>query len=146
MTLKKPTDEPIIVERTFNATQSEVWEAITDKDKMKEWYFDIKDFKPEVDFEFQFLAGDDKNQYLHICKIKEVILHKKLSYSWKYDYDPGVSVVTFELFPEGDKTKLRLTHEGLDNFSKDHPELAKKNFMQGWDEIINTNLNQYLEQ
>jgi uncharacterized protein YndB with AHSA1/START domain len=133
------------VERTFNATESEVWEALTDKDKMKKWYFDIKDFKPEVGFEFQFLAGDDKKQYLHLCKIKEVIPYKKLSYSWKYDYDPGVSVVTFELFPEGDKTKLKLTHEGLDNFSKDHPELAKKNFKQGWDQIIDTNLKQYLE-
>lgn len=145
MSVKKSVDDPIIVERTFNATLSEVWHAITDKEKMKKWYFDIKEFRPEVGFEFQFTGGDDKKRYLHLCKIKEVIPNKKLSYSWKYDYDPGVSVVTFELFPEGDKTKLRLTHQGVNNFAKDHPELAKKNFMQGWNEIINTNLKEFLE-
>jgi uncharacterized protein YndB with AHSA1/START domain len=138
-------NDPVIMERTFDAKISAVWQALTDKEKMKKWYFEIKDFRPEVGFEFQFTAGDDKRQYLHLCKIKEVIPNKKLSYSWKYDHDPGISVVTFELFPEGDKTKLRLTHEGINNFSKDHPELAKENFVQGWNEIINKNLEEFLK-
>lgn len=145
MATKKSEEKPIVVERTFNATPESVWDAITKKDKMKVWYFDLKEFKPEVGFEFEFLAGDDKKKYLHQCKVKEVVPGRKLSYSWKYDYDPGISVVTFEIFPEGDKTKLRLTHEGIDNFSKDHPELDKKNFMKGWDEIINSNLKKFLE-
>jgi uncharacterized protein YndB with AHSA1/START domain len=138
-------NDPIIMERTFDAKISAVWQALTDKEKMKNWYFEIKDFRPEVGFEFQFTAGDDKRQYLHLCKIKEVIPNRKLSYSWKYDHDPGISVVTFELFPDGDKTKLRLTHEGINNFSKDHPELAKENFVQGWNEIINKNLEEFLK-
>lgn len=138
-------NESIVIERTLNVTSDKVWQAITDTAKMKEWYFDIKTFKPEVGFEFNFTAGDEKKQYLHLCKITEMIPGRKLSYSWKYDHDPGVSVVTFELFPEGNKTKLRLTHEGIENFSKDHPELAKKNFMDSWKEIINTNLPAFLE-
>jgi len=145
MAANSTNQEPIKVEKTFDARSNEVWEAITDKNKMKEWYFDIKDFKPEVGLEFQFYAGDDKKKYLHLCKITDVVPGKKLSYSWKYDYDPGISVVTFELFPEGDKTRLRLTHEGTHNFSKDHPELAKANFVQGWNEIVNSELKKYLE-
>ena len=145
MAASKSNQEPIKVEKTFDARSNEVWEAITDQDKMKEWYFDIKDFKPEVGLEFQFYAGDEKKKYLHICKIKEVIPGKKISYSWKYDYDPGISVATFELFPEGNKTRLRLTHEGIHNFSKDHPELAKENFVQGWNEIVNSGLKKFLE-
>jgi uncharacterized protein YndB with AHSA1/START domain len=138
-------NQPIVLERIFNATVNEVWQAITDKDKMKEWYFDIKEFKAEVGFAFQFTAGDENRQYLHLCKVTEVIPQKKLSYTWKYDYDPGISIVTFELFQEGDKTRLKLTHAGLDNFSKDHPELGKQNFVQGWNDIIHTNLKKYLE-
>lgn len=145
MATDKVKTEPIVVERTFDANSTEVWNALTDKEKMKQWYFDLKEFKPQVGFEFQFLAGDEKAQYRHICKIKEVIPGKKLSYSWKYEHDPGVSVVTFELFPQGNKTKLKLTHEGTENFSKDHPELDKKNFVKGWDEIINVNLKKFLE-
>jgi len=145
MATQKLTAEPIVLERTFEADSTAVWKALTDKEKMKEWYFDLKEFKPQVGFEFQFLAGDEKAKYLHICKIQEVIPGTKLSYTWKYDHDPGVSLVTFELFPQGNKTKLKLTHSGIENFSKDHPELDKKNFAMGWDEIINSNLKKFLE-
>ncbi len=138
-------NEPIVMERTLNVTSDKVWQAITDTAKMKEWYFEIESFKAEVGFEFQFYGGDEKKQYLHLCKVTEVVPGRKLAYSWKYDYDPGVSTVTFELFPEGDKTRLKLTHEGIENFSKEHPELAKKNFMEGWNEIINSNLKAFLE-
>jgi uncharacterized protein YndB with AHSA1/START domain len=145
MDAKNSKNDPIVMERTFNATSQDVWDAITDRDKMKEWYFDIKEFKPEVGFEFQFYAGDDKKQYLHLCQVKEVIPGKKLSYTWRYDYDPCVTLVTFELFPKGTKTLLKLTHEGTENFSKDHPELDSKNFMSGWNEIINNGLRAFLE-
>ncbi len=144
MPLQKTVNEAIVIERTFDASIQRVWQALTDATKMKEWYFDIKDFKAEVGHKFQFYAGDETKQYLHICIIKDVVPEKKLSYSWKYDHDPGVSVVTFELFAEGSKTKLRLTHEGIDNFSKAHPELERKNFVMGWDQIINTNLKDFL--
>ena len=141
----KADKQPIVIEKVFHATPAAVWDAITNKEKMKEWYFDLKDFKAEVGFEFQFLAGDEEHKYLHLCKVTEVNPGKKLSYTWKYDHDPGVSTVTFEIFPDGKNTKLRLTHAGLENFSKEHPELHKKNFMQGWDEIINTNLKKFVE-
>ena len=105
-------EAPIVVERTFDATPTEVWQAITDGSKMKEWYFDIKDFKAEPGAEFQFYAGDGKKQYLHLWKITEVVTGKKISYSWKYDFDPGISHVTFELFPEGNKTEVEAHARG----------------------------------
>ena len=89
--------EPFVIERTFNAPVSKVWKAITDKDDMKQWYFDISAFKPEVGFEFEFTAGDDKMKYHHLCKITEVVPGKKLTYSWKYKGYEGMSYVTFEL-------------------------------------------------
>ena len=53
-------DEPFVIERIFNAPVDIVWKAITDKDKMKVWYFYLQDFKPELGFEFEFFAGDEK--------------------------------------------------------------------------------------
>ena len=102
--------QPIVLERTFNAPISKVWQALTDNDEMKKWYFVLPEFKAEVGFFFQFLGGKDpENQYLHYCEVTEVVVGKKLTYSWRYDGYEGNSFVTFELFDEGDKTLLKLT-------------------------------------
>ncbi|HWZ15193.1 MAG TPA: SRPBCC domain-containing protein [Mucilaginibacter sp.] len=136
--------EPVVVERTFDAPVQKVWEAITDNAKMKQWYFDLEEFKPEVGFEFRFYGGTEENKYLHICKITEVIPLKKLTHSWRYDGHPGDSFVTYELFPEGNKTKLRLTHTGLETFPS-LPDFARTNFEIGWNHIIGKSLPEYLE-
>ena len=139
-------NKPIITEQTFNSEIKKVWKAITDKDEMRNWYFDLREFKPETGFEFSFSGGpSEDNQYLHLCKVTEVIPEKKLTYSWRYDGYEGISYVTFKLFPEGEKTKLKLTHSGLETFPADNPDFAKKNFAAGWKEIIGTSLKKYLE-
>jgi len=139
-------DEPFVIERIFSAPVEKVWNAITDKNEMKQWYFNLKEFKPEVNFEFQFLAGNVKKQWLHLCKITEVVDKKKITYSWQYDGYTGISYVTFELFREENKTRLRLTHSGLESFPGDTvPELKKENFETGWKSIIGTSLMEFLE-
>jgi uncharacterized protein YndB with AHSA1/START domain len=48
----KSTEEPIIIEQTFNRPVEIVWNSITDIKLMRQWYFDnIPSFKPEVGFE-----------------------------------------------------------------------------------------------
>ena len=139
-------NEPFVIERTFNAPAAKVWKAITDKNEMKQWYFDLAEFKPEVGFEFQFLGGDDKKQWLHLCKVTEVIKEKKLTYSWKYESYGGISYVTFELFQEGNKTRLKLTHTGLESFPVDEvPEFEKENFVEGWNQIIGKSIKEFVE-
>jgi len=137
--------QPIIVEKTFNANAGKVWSAITSDMEMKKWYFDIPGFKPEVGFEFQFFGGTEEKQYLHLCKVTEVITGKKITYSWRYDGYSGNSFVTIELFPEVNRTRLQLTHRGLETFGTDNPDLARENFVEGWNQLINTSLVEYLE-
>lgn len=137
--------EPFVIERTLNAPIENVWRAITDKEQMKEWYFDFAEFKPEVGFKFQFEGGKDDRLYLHLCEITEVVPGKKLQYSWRYDGYEGNSFVTFELFAEGDKTRLKLTHEGLETFPASNCDFAKENFVQGWTEIIGANIKKFIE-
>ena len=139
-------NEPIVVTKTFDAPASKIWRAITDKDEMKKWYFDIPEFKPEPGLEFQFVGGDEKNQFLHLCKVIEVIPEKKLSHSWRYDGYEGNTLVTFELFDEEDgRTTVKLTHEGIESFPE-IPSFAKENFVGGWNHIIGVSLPQYLEE
>lgn len=138
--------EPVVKEVLINAPASKVWKALTDKEDMKQWYFEIAEFKPEVGFEFQFKGQGQKGEnYLHLCRILEVIPGKKISYSWRYENYPGNSIVTFELFKEGDQTKLRLTHAGLDSFDKNNPDFAKESFIEGWTYLIEKAAKEYTE-
>jgi uncharacterized protein YndB with AHSA1/START domain len=138
--------EPIMKEVVLNAPVSKVWKALTDKTQMKRWYFDIAEFKAEAGFKFQFYGvGLKGEKYLHLCKIIEVIPEKKLSYSWRYENYPGSSLVIFELFPEGNKTRLKLVHEGIESFGTDNPDFAKKSFEMGWSEIIGKSIKDFVE-
>jgi uncharacterized protein YndB with AHSA1/START domain len=73
-----------------------------------------------------------------------VIPQRKLAYTWRYKGHEGNSLVTFELFADGNKTRLKLTHEGLETFPKT-PAFARKNFMKGWTEIIGSSLKAFVE-
>jgi uncharacterized protein YndB with AHSA1/START domain len=138
---------PVTVEKTYNAPVEKVWNAITDKNEMKKWYFDIPEFKAEPGFEFRFNGqGKTGENFLHICKITEVIKNKKLRHSWRYEGYEGDSYVTFELFDEGGKTRLRLTHEGLESFPLTaHNDFARENFQEGWTYIVTIALNDYVD-
>jgi uncharacterized protein YndB with AHSA1/START domain len=139
-------DQPIIVEELFDAPATKVWNAISDKTEMKQWYFDLAAFNAVKGFQFQFTGGpEDGIQYLHLCEVTEVVPGKKLAYSWRYDGYAGNSFVGFELFEKGNKTLLRLTHEGINTFPKENPDLAITNFVAGWNHIIHTSLKEYLE-
>ena len=83
-------------------------------------------------------------KYHHLCRITEVIPQKKIAYTWRYKGEVGDSLVTFELSPDGDKTHLKLTHEGLETFPKT-PAYARKKFEAGWTEIIGSELKRFVE-
>jgi uncharacterized protein YndB with AHSA1/START domain len=137
-------NDSVIVEETYNAPVEEVWKAITDNSEMKKWYFDIKDFQPKPGFEFNFYGGDEEKQFLHLCRITEVIPNKKLAHSWRYDGYEGNTLVTFELSPQQNSTTLKLTHEGFDSFP-DLPAFKKENFKTGWTSILGESLKNFLE-
>jgi uncharacterized protein YndB with AHSA1/START domain len=134
----------IIVERTFDAPVGRVWTALTDVNEMRQWYFDLKEFKAEIGFEFEFVVEHEGTTYHHLCKVTEVIPQRKIAYTWRYKAEPGDSLVTFKLFPEGDRTRLKLTHTGIETFPKT-PAYARKNFEAGWIAIVGSELKQFLE-
>src|SRR5882762_2242014 len=141
-------NEPVIIERVYNAPVNRVWGAITDLEKMRKWYFPtLVEFEPEVGFETMFDVPHNGKVFPHIWKVIEVVLNKKISYEWKFGGYPGNSVVSFELFEDDGKTKIILTHSKLETFRGDlNPDLEAKNFVQGWTHFIGTALKEYVEQ
>ncbi len=134
------------IERIFNAGRKKVWRALTEKDLMKQWYFDLAEFKAEVGFTFEFKGGKEGGtQYLHHCEITEIIPEKKLTYTWCYVGYEGISYLTFELFDEDENTRLILTHSGIETFPSTISDFAFHNFETGWNHIINSSLKDFLE-
>jgi uncharacterized protein YndB with AHSA1/START domain len=129
---------PIIFEQTLTVTPEEIWQAITDKEQMKEWYFDLSDFKPEPQFHFQFEGGTDTNKYIHLCTVVDAVPNQRLSYTWQYEGYEGSSLVIFDIIPHRNNTFIRLTHEGLETLPSSNPDFAKENFEAGWKHINTT--------
>jgi len=142
----KKNEEPIIVEQTFNASVDTVWSAITGIEQMRQWYFEsIPSFEPEVGFTIQFIVQSQDKIFLHKWKVTEVIPMKKIAYNWKYEGISGDSFVKFELFEENKMTKLRLTHQVLEDFPDDIPEFKRESGLEGWKFFIKKNLRDFLE-
>lgn len=140
-------NETVSIERTYPAPIEKVWDAITDPQQMRQWYFPMmEDFRPEPGFQTKIDVVAGGKHFLHLWKVVEVVPGKKISYEWRYEGYPGNSLVSFELFEASEGTKLVLTHEKLETFQGDqYPELGKDNFLQGWTMFIGANLKNYLD-
>jgi uncharacterized protein YndB with AHSA1/START domain len=139
---------PVIIERTYDAPIEMVWKAITNKKDMEQWWphtAPLETFKAEVGFKAQFSIRHNEKDFLHVWKVTEVVPGRKITYDWKFGGNPGNSSVTFELSPEGEKTKLKLTHKRLETFLPEkNPDLARGNFLMGWTSLAST-LGEYVE-
>ena len=143
---KEAVSTDVVVERTIDAPVEKLWMAISDPVVMKEWYFNVPDFRPVVGTKFQFLEGPPDKKYLHLCEVVEVVPERRLAYSWRFEGMPGESVVTFELTPEGNKTKIKLTHAGVESFAvSGDPNVSKASFTAGWTDLITRMLPEFME-
>ena len=137
---------PIIVEQTYRASRNQVWEAITNKNLMRQWFFEnIGDFVLRVGFYTSFNVASGGKNYLHVWRVVEVVPKARLVLEWQYGGYPGDSFVTLDLADSGDGTRLRLTHRGLDTFPADDPALSRESCINGWNYFVKERLRTFLE-
>ncbi len=142
----KRDEDPIVVEQDFDRSASDVWNAITEVDEMRQWYFDnIPEFKAEVGFHTQFLVEAGERRYLHLWQVTEVVPERKIVYNWKYDAFEGDSCVTFEVSGNDQSSHLKLTMQVLADFPDDIPEFSRDSGIGGWTYFINDRLKAYLD-
>jgi uncharacterized protein YndB with AHSA1/START domain len=131
--------EPFVIERTYSAPIAQVWPAIATRTGIEKWFFDFMGFEPTVGNEFSCVVEHGGHKFDHRSVVTEVAPEKKIAYTWCFEGHEGDSLVTMELFPENDGTRLKVTHEGLDSFPK-LPQFDRGNFVQGWTKLIGTEL------
>jgi uncharacterized protein YndB with AHSA1/START domain len=138
--------EPIVVEHTYKAPVSAVWEAITDRENMRRWFFEeMTDFRPVVGFETEFTHHHEGQDYVHQWKVTEVVPERKITYGWRYRGYPGDSSVTWELYGVPGGTRLRLTHKGQETFPQDNPVFSRASCRAGWEYLLHESLASFLK-
>lgn len=141
----KTIEDPIVIEATYHTSIEKVWNAITDINQMRLWYFEnIPEFKPEIGFKTQFNVKSGERNFLHKWKVIEVMPFKKITYNWNYENYEGDSNVTFELFKEENSVKLKLTDEVLADFDDNIPEFKRESGVAGWTYFIKERLKEFL--
>lgn len=138
------SNQPLVKEVLLDASPARVWKALTDREELKQWSFEMDKFEPVEGFEFTFYGEKDGVKFKHLCRVMEVVKERKMKWLWSYENVPGDTYVTFELFPEGDKTRLKLTHEGLEKLPQDE-NYARPNFEAGWNDLIGTLIKKHVE-
>jgi uncharacterized protein YndB with AHSA1/START domain len=138
--------DPIVVEQIYPTSIAAVWKAITDKDQMRQWFFEpMTEFQPEPGFETEFNVHHEGRDYLHQWRITDVVPEEKIVYNWKYGGYPGDSTVVWELSETPDGTKLVLTHQTHEPFSQDDPVFSRESGVAGWNYFIRESLKAFLE-
>lgn len=137
--------EPIIVEQSFSVQPDAVWQAITNPDLMRRWYFkQIEDFRPEVGFETQFDIGVGGRIFRHQWKVTDVVPGKSITYTWRYEGFPGLGTTEWKISKTDEGTKLVLTSTGIESFSQDIPEFTRERGQAGWEYFIRESLPNFL--
>jgi uncharacterized protein YndB with AHSA1/START domain len=95
-------------EAVYPHSPERVWRALVEPAELAAWLMP-NDFAAEVGHEFSLETGD-----AHVGTIRAEVLEvdepKLLRCRWSGGF--GDTIVTFELFSEGDGTRLRVVHDG----------------------------------
>ena len=138
---------PVRINYLINAPIDKVWNAITNKEAMKEWYFDIPDFDLKAGNVFNFYEPGGENKYHHRCQVLDIIPGKRFKHSWTHpSHSKAETEVIWELVTEeNNTTRVFLTHDGLEKFADAGPDFTREKYLSGWHQIVGENLKNYVE-
>jgi uncharacterized protein YndB with AHSA1/START domain len=140
------SDPPIVVEQSFLATVEEIWAALTEPDRMRQWFFEVMpDFKAEPGFKTEFHLSNEGRDFPHLWEVVEVVPNEKLVVNWKFGGYPGSSNVIFEVIKGENENIVRVTTEVLEDHPQDIPEFQRESGVGGWQYFINGQLKDFLQ-
>ncbi|WP_109832238.1 SRPBCC family protein [Reichenbachiella versicolor] len=130
-------ENTITLNKKFNHPIEKVWEAISDQEKISEWFLKA-DFKAEVGYNYTF--QDPKCTVTG--EVKEVSKPNQLDYTWIVGGTTTETSVSWILTQDGDTTVLDLKHWGIENYADAAPNFFAS-FNEGWNKCF-ASLDEYL--
>lgn len=134
--IERTAPDTIRLERTLDAPVETVWRYLTEGELRSQWFAGGSDARGEGELELVFdhdnLSADDVPYPEDYAKYKGAVNHETVvrfepRRVLAYTFGEGRNgVATFELFPQGDKTRLVLTHSGIQSGT------GAQDFGSGW--------------
>lgn len=107
-------NEPIVVERLLDTNTEETFALLTEPERLRRWLTISAAVDLRVGGDYRMLCVPG---HAAVGQVTEVDPGKRVVYSWGWHGDeevpPGSTSLIVDLEPEGDKTRVRFTHEGL---------------------------------
>lgn len=123
--VEKLAPDTIRLERLLDAPVETVWRYLTEAELRSQWFMGGTDARPDSEFELlndhDNLSDDDVPYPADYAQYKGSSWHEKVvrfeaPRLLETTFQSGKNgCVTFELFPEGDRTRLVLTHSGIES-------------------------------
>lgn len=121
--IRRIAPDSIRLERLLDASSDVVWRYLTGADLRRQWFMGGSDARPDREFELlndhDNLSDDDVPYPEDYAPYKgrtwnEKVIRFEPPRLLETTFQGGTNGnVTFELFPEGDRTKLVVTHRGI---------------------------------
>ncbi len=89
-----------------------VWAALTDSASISDWLMATDDFRPEVGARFRMKTGTLSASGWVEAEVLELDPPRRMVWAWSVAGGEAPTSVTFELVPQGEGTRLTLTHAG----------------------------------
>ena len=121
----------LLREIVVDATPETIWPFLVDPERHVEWLGTVVDIDPRPGGHYRVLVN---GQHQSIGEYVEVVPRERVVFTFGWEQEgnpitPGSSTVEISLHPEGDKTRVRLTHRGL-------PADAVADHTGGWDRYL----------
>lgn len=136
----------VTVTKKFEKPVTEIWNALTDKEKVKQYFYGtevITDWQPGSSIvfkgEWDGQKYEDKGEILKVNEGKLIKYSHLSSFSGLPDEPGNYSIVSYEFDSENDSTILKVTQEGFEN------QKSRDDSKKGWGFVLD-NLSKLLNE
>jgi uncharacterized protein YndB with AHSA1/START domain len=129
----------LVISRTYPASVQRVFKAWTDANQLGQWFAPTDDYTTKANVDLRVgheyrIAITHKGGNVHtiLGTYRLIEPPRKLVYTWRWEGGPtSDTLVTVDFNPEGDATKVTITHEQFTNTE----DRDKHN--EGWNGCLN---------
>jgi uncharacterized protein YndB with AHSA1/START domain len=121
---RSQTHATFVIERTYDADVARVWHALSDNDARDQWFTGGPEFAPsEKSHDFRVGGGGTEEGRWHggpssrfRSTYTDIVEHHRIVFTydmWLDDRHISTSITTIVLEPDGDRTRLTFTEQGV---------------------------------
>jgi uncharacterized protein YndB with AHSA1/START domain len=129
----------LVISRTYPASIERVFKAWTDANQLGQWFAPTDDYTTKASLDLRVgheyridITHKGGNVHTIFGTYRLIEPPRKLVYTWRWENGPAAdTLVTVDFTPEGDATKVTITHEKFaDNEARDRHN-------EGWNGCLN---------